>query len=180
MTVYHGVPINEGRLLTENIILTVLLICFLALGLLAFILLYEKPNRKDAERIRTLREQAGDDAAAQKRLARMERKYRKKQKKTRMEHLPTFLWGAIALCAALLILFMGVIPGWTDYQTKDYTVYEGRFEVVRYVRSAYIKLEDGTSLQRALDYESGTYVGTLVYATRSKLTLGGEAEPIRG
>lgn len=73
-----------------------------------------------------------------------------------------------------MILFLCVIPGWTDYILKDYEIYDGEFEVVRYTRRNYIIFEDGTSISGSLGMERGTYNRKIVYSSRSKIALGVE------
>ena len=73
-------------------------------------------------------------------------------------------------------LLVCVIPGWTDYITKDYAVYSGNVSVDKVLRTSQITLEDGTVLTGSLGLEKGQHNIQLVYSKRTKIALGMKQE----
>lgn len=170
---FEGIQITEGRLLTHNIFSSILLLIAAAVaGALLIYTLYQGVDKKSKLQISRLKERAQTDPIAAKRLQKLERKYRRKNKELfNAESLFIF---AVLLVIIFLLLFLCVIPGWTDYILKDYEIYEGEFEVVRYIRISYIIFEDGTRVSGGLGMEDGTYNRKIVYSSRTKMALGVE------
>lgn len=188
MTEFQGIPLNETKLLV-----LISFDCFLSLVLLGFIvwisvhLIHEKRYSSSSEskaemRIKKLKQRAKNDPAAEKELA---RRLRRQKSKTRDKNRYFFSQTALLLLLVIMLAITVYLPFEVilDYQQKDYVIYKGSFEYVynsyaRYGTGKDIYLPDGTSLSAAPNSwnVNGTYSGTLVYAKRSGIVLGIEAE----
>jgi hypothetical protein len=78
----------------------------------------------------------------------------------------------LSIVFALGVLFICLIPGWSDYIKKDYVVYEGSYEVTGVGGDMKIILEDGTSLKEQSGLDEGEFEGRIVYSKRTKIPLG--------
>ena len=174
---FNGIAISDTRLLVWSIFFSIALLVIIGISIVACISFYDKENTKNAKRIKALREQALTDPTAEKRLQKLERMHKRKFKNVMLDKIITLLLVTILF---FVDLFVGVIPGWTDYIKKDYVIYEGNsvlengFNVKRYTRSSYITLADGTRLTGSLGLDDGEYKGRIVYAKRTKIALGFE------
>ena len=187
MTEFQGIPISETKLLAF-----IGFSYFFALIFLGFIVWisihlirekrYSSSESKAEMRIKNLKQRAKTDPAAEKELA---RRLRRQKNKTRDKKRYIFSQTALLLLLVVLLAVTAYLPfdAILDYQQKDYVIYNGTFEYVnnsyaRYGTGKDIHLPDGTSLSGAPDSwnVNGTYSGTLVYAKRSGLVLGAEAE----
>ena len=75
------------------------------------------------------------------------------------------------------ILILGVLPGWNDYLRTDYVIYTGEISVTYKLRNRYIELEDGTVVRSydLSEFDSDDTFGTVIYAKRTGLYLGGSS-----
>lgn len=171
---YHGINIGEWRLVLHNICFTFLFFLSAVLVVVVFITYHGDRNKKLEERLSRLRERAKTDSYAKNQLAKLERKQSQKRRRELPEKI--FMY-CLSLGLALVMLFVGVIPGWTDYVKKDYQVYTGRVEVEfrhggRYSRSSYIRFEDGTTVSGTLGLGAGEHYEKIVYSKRTEIALG--------
>ena len=175
---YHGIPISEFKLLFLTILFTVLFLAVVtAMGFLGYQLWASKQpsHNKSKARLRRLREKASTDEIAQKQLAKMERKQQRRKQRNRKEFAADIVILAIGFGITCALLFTQVIPGWTDYVQKDYAVYTGGFEIIQMGKHHGIELPDGTALTGIGDFDYDDTYGTVVYAKRSKITLGSQS-----
>ncbi|MBQ3003043.1 MAG: hypothetical protein IJD82_04870 [Clostridia bacterium] len=174
MNTFGGIPIWEFKLLI--LVGAFLLMFFVLVGAVAFWVytLLCGRNKKDKERIERLKAKAPDDETAAKVLAKLERKRKRRRERNRASLVYEIVLFVLVACVAVASLVLFVIPGITDYVCKDYVVYTGSFEVRGTMRRSRIVLEDGTTLSGDAGFENGKAYGTVVYAKRTKLVLGGE------
>ena len=169
-----GIPISELRLLVETVVFTLLF----SAALVAFgFAVYTQSNLSDRRKrrhLKRLRERAKTDETARLRLEKQERKQKARRKRNRRNILYDILILILCggLCLALLLL--AVIPGWTDYCRKDYVVYSGEFSVYAMPKHSRIRLPDGTTIWGRGNFDAEDTDGTLVYARRSKILMGGQ------
>lgn len=170
--IYNGIHINEGKLLANNIIFTLILLLTIAIAAFAFLTYRNGENKKMKDRIKRLKAMAKIDTDANRQLERLERK-RKKQRNHGM--LEKVLILSLLLALILINLFVAVIPGWMDYVKKDYIVYGGdldlEYTVHRYIKSSTITLDDGTVLSGIFGLDEGKHNETIVYSKRTKIVL---------
>ena len=170
---YSGIEINEGKLLANNIVFTLILLFIITIGVFAFFVYRNRENKKTKDRIKHLEAKAKTDSLAQKQLERLNRKRNKRKKDGILDKVLIF---SLLLVLFSITLFVSVIPGWTDYVKKDYVVYGGdlsvEYEVHRYIRSSTIILEDGTILTGAFGLDDGKHTETIVYSRRTKIVIG--------
>ncbi len=174
MTAFNNIPINEGKLLVLTVIFTAVAVGLIVLGIFWIRNVIEDfhPDRSNRRRIEEINARGADDPKAQKWLRKLERKQKKLQKERRKTLLEDGLIGLIIVGALVVDLALCVIPGWSDYLTKDYVVYDGEFEVVSYTRKHYIILEDGTRISGSLGLSDGEHNGQVVYTKRTEIALG--------
>lgn len=77
---YSGIEINEGKLLANNIVFTLILLFIIAIGVFAFFVYRDRENKKTKGRIKHLEAKAKTDPIAQKQLERLNRKRNKRKK----------------------------------------------------------------------------------------------------
>ena len=173
MDCFNGIPIEEYRLLISDIAYTILAVVALVLIAVMIYLIKTGVSFENKENIKKLREKAETCDIAKKRLKRIERRIKRKNKENR----PDFIISCIILFFSIIIFsfssVLGAIPGWIDYAEKDYVVYTGSIEVRRSGRTSYIRLEDGTELDGHACFNWEDTNGTVVYAKRSKIAIGG-------
>lgn len=173
---YGGVEINEARLLTHNILFSLMLVILLAVAVVAFLTFRSKKDPKTQNRIARLKQRSETDSKAKKQLEKLERKQSRRVKDSLGIKLLVF-----SLLAVLIFLnvFVALIPGWTDYVKKDYIVYDGElsgeYEVKRYIRDSTIFLPDGTKISGALGLDDGMHTEIIIYSKRTKIALGRES-----
>jgi hypothetical protein len=172
-SMYSGIEINEGKLLANNIVFTLILLFIIAIGVFAFFVYRNRENKNTKDRIKHLEAKAKTDPIAQKQLERLNRKRNKRKKDGILDKALTF---SLLLVLFSITLFVAVIPGWTDYVKKDYVVYGGdlsvEYEVHRYIRSSTITLKDGTVLTGAFGLDEGKHTEVIVYSRRTKIVIG--------
>ena len=148
-----------------------------ALLVAALVLLYQilsDRNKKSAQRLRTLRQKAVTDEQAAKQLAKMERKIKKRRKKNRSDLFYYVFLFAMVIGFELFIIIGGIAPLVTDHIVKDYVVYTGEIKVCDNFKRPYIEFEDGTIVRGGTILSEEDTYGTVVYAKRSKIALGGK------
>ena len=174
MNVYNGIPISELRLIVHSVVFTILFIgLMIAVGFWVYVSMTVK-NPKAKEHLRKLKEKAQSDELAKKQLEKIERKNKRRRRRNKDDMISEVLIWGIAICLAVAILALGVIPGWTDYIRKDYVVYEGDITVYQQMRQSRIELEDGTTIWGIGDFDEEDTYGTVIYSRRTKQFLGGE------
>ena len=170
---YSGIKINEGKLLANNIVFTLILLFIIGIGIFAFFVYRNRENDKTKNRIKHLEAKAKTDSIAQKQLEKLKRKRNKRKKDGVLDKALIF---SLLLVLFAVTLFVAVIPGWTDYVKKDYIVYGGdlcvEYEVHRHIRSSTIILEDGTVLTGVFGLDDGKHTETIVYSRRTKIVIG--------
>ena len=171
---YNGIEIAEWKLLFVVIFTNVFLLAALIIVIASYFIMREKRNKKEESRIKKLRELAQNDAVAAKQLRKMERKKKNRRNRDIELRTETIIADIAIIILFIISIFYITIPAWTDYTIKDYVVYEGEFEVFRTQKRGRIRLEDGTVLSGSAGFEYGEHEGTLVYARRSNVVLGGE------
>ena len=181
--VYNGVMLDDGRLLFVTIVMTILLIVFIAALAVYFIFIRNfstTSTKKESERIKRLEKDAKENSALKKQLDKLKRKRANRNKRAGNSIWLDVIVSVLASFCIFLNLFCCVIPGWTDYLLKDYVVYTGSYEtvhsstggyygIVRRGNTFYTVLPDGTRIDGAS--HSGTNYGTVIYAKRSKILI---------
>jgi len=171
--IYNGIHINEGKLLADNIIFTLILLLTIAIAAFAFLTYRNSENKKMKDRIKRLKAMAKIDTNVNRQLKKLERKQKKQKNHSLLEKALIF---SLLFALILINLFVAVIPGWTDYVKKDYVVYGGdldlEYTVHRYIKSSTITLEDGTVLSGIFGLDEGKHFETIVYSKRTKIVLG--------
>ncbi len=171
---FNGIALAEWKLLLVIIVTNAFLAACAIFTVCYFFAMRQRKNPKEEARIKKLRDLAETDEYAAKQLGKLERK--KKHRRNRDRDLRT---EAIFVNVLIIVLFFVTliyitIPAWQDYTIKDYVVYEGEFEVFRTQRRSRVKLDDGTILWGSAGFDYGEHEGTLVYAKRSEIVLGGK------
>ena len=82
MSAYNGIPISEYRLPIIYIIYILLAVAVLVAALFLLHQILSDRNKKSAQRLKILREKAVTDEQAAKQLAKMERKIKRRRRKT--------------------------------------------------------------------------------------------------
>lgn len=173
MSAYNGISISEYRLPVMYIIYILLAV---ALIIAASFLLYQilsDRDKKAIQRIKKLRTKAETDEQATKQLAKMERKIKKRRKKSKSDLIYYVFLFAMVIGFELFIIIGGIAPLITDHIVKDYVVYTGEIKVCDNFKRPYIELEDGTIVRGGTILSEEDTYGTVVYAKRSKIALGG-------
>ena len=170
---YNGIEINEGILLANNIIFTLILLFLVVVGVFAFVVFRNSKNSKTEDRIKHLKLKADTDPEAKKQLEKLQRKFRKKNAHNTLDKVLVF---SLLVILIFINLFVAVIPGWVDYIKKDYVVIGGdlarEYDVHRTIRYSTITLEDGTVLTGSLGLSEGKHSYAIVYSRRTKYLLG--------
>lgn len=174
MSSYNGIPINEFRLVGFCILFFVLFFALaVTLGYWLHLMRGQR-NEKTEKRIRKLKQRAAKDPRAARLLELEQDRIRRRRRKNRSENAYNIVLFAIASVLACCILIFGVLSPLLDYCKKDYVVYTGVIQVHDDLKHPYIELEDGTQLRGAVGLTEEDTFATVVYAKRSKLTLGGQ------
>ena len=170
---YNDIAINEGKLLANNIVSTLIFLFLIVICVMVFCVYRCKENPKTQNRMKRLKVKAETDSNAKKQLEKLESKQKKRKKDGISDKVLIF---SLLLVLIAMNLFIAVIPGWTDYIKKDYIVYGGdlnvEYEVHRHIRSSSIILEDGTVLSGGFGLDEGKHSETIVYAKRTKIVIG--------
>ena len=174
MGTYNGISISEYRLPVVYIIYILLAV---ALIIAASFLLYQilsDRDKKAIQRIKKLRTKAETDEQAAKQLAKMERKIKRRRKKNRGNFIYYMFLFAMVIGVELFVIIGCIAPLVTDHIVKDYVVYTGEIKVCDNFKRPYIELENGTIVRGGTILSEEDTYGTVVYAKRSKIVLGGE------
>ena len=174
MSTYNGMSISEYRL---PVMYTIYIFLAVALIIAASFLLYQilsDRDKKSLQRMKKLREKAETDEQAAKQLAKMERKNKRQKKKNRGNVIYHIFLFVLVFGFELFIIIGGIAPLVTDHVVKDYVVYTGEIKVCDNFRRPYIELEDGTIIRGGTELTEEDSYGTVIYAKRSKIALGGE------
>lgn len=174
MSAYNRIPISEYRLPAMYIIYILLAVALLVAALVLLYQILSDRNKKSAQRLRTLRQKAVTDEQAAKQLAKMERKIKKRRKKNRSDLFYYVFLFAMVIGFELFIIIGGIAPLVTDHIVKDYVVYTGEIKVCDNFKRPYIEFEDGTIVRGGTILSEEDTYGTVVYAKRSKIALGGK------
>lgn len=170
---YQGIEIAELKLILHVSVFALMFLLLTAAVAFWIYTLIRGRNKKDKERMEKLKAKALTDENAAKALAKLERKHKRRRERNRTNLIYETVLFVLVACVAVFLLAYCVIPGITDYVCKDYVVYTGSFEVYG-MRRVRIKLEDGTVLSGRAGFANGEAYGTVVYAKRTKIVLGGE------
>ena len=170
MSAYNGIPISEYRLPAMYIIYILLAV---ALLVATVFLILSSRDKKSAQRMKRLRERAVTDEQAAKQLAKIERKVKRRRKKNRSDLIFYVFLFAMVIGFELFIIIGGIAPLVTDHIVKDYVVYTGEIKVCDNFKRPYIEFEDGTIVRGGTILSEEDTYGTVVYAKRSKIALGG-------
>lgn len=174
MSTYNGMSISEYRL--PGMYIIYILLAF-ALIIAASFLLYQilsDRDKKAIQKIKKLRTKAETDEQAAKQLTKMERKIKRQRKKNRGDLIFYGFLFAMVIGFELYIVVGGIAPLVTDHIVKDYVVYTGEIKVCDNFNRPYIELEDGTIVRGGTELTEEDTYGTVIYAKRSKIALGGE------
>jgi len=147
---YDGIPLAEYRLPVLCVVFSVLFIALLAVTLLLACQLWNGVDKK---------------------------KKRKKDRRRRKRRSDRFFYAAIfalAIGAETCCLIFGILRPARDYALKDYAVYTGELTVHQTTRQTVIRLGDGTTVRGGAGLTEEDACGTVVYAKRSKIVLGGQ------
>ena len=173
---FKGIPISEYRLLAHSVIFTILFLGLAVVFVFWFYVSLTMKNPKEKEHLRKLKEKAQNDDASKKQLSKFERQIKRKRKRNRETIIEDVVYFCLAGCIAGAILFLTVIPAWTDYVKKDYVVYTGEITVFANFKRSRIYLEDGTIVWGIGDFDAEDTHGTVIYSRRTKQFLGGSVE----
>ena len=153
-------------------------------GIAASFLLYQILSDRDKKaiqkikklrsKIKKLRTKAETDEQAAKQLTKMERKIKRQKRKKRGDIIYHIFLFVLAFGFELFIIIGGIAPLVTDHIVKDYVVYTGEIKVCDNFKRPYIELEDGTIVRGGTELTEEDTYGTVIYAKRSKIALGGE------
>ena len=174
MSTYNGMSISEYRLPVMYIIFILLAV---ALIIAASFLLYQilsDRDKKAIQRIKKLRTKAETDEKAAKQLTKMENKIKRQKRKKRGDIIYHIFLFVLTFGLELFIIIGGIAPLVTDHVVKDYVVYTGEIKVCDNFKRPYIELEDGTIVRGGTELTEEDTYGTVIYAKRSKIALGGE------
>ena len=174
MSTYNGISISEYRLPALYIIYILLAVALLVAALVLLCQILSDRDKKAIQRIKKLRIKAETDEQAAKQLAKMERKIKRRRKKNRGDFICYMFLFAMVIGVELFIIIGGIAPLVTDHIVKDYVVYTGEIKVCDNFKRSYIELENGTVLRGGTILSEEDTYGTVVYAKRSKIALGGE------
>ena len=174
MSTYNGILISEYRLPAMYIIYILLAVALLIAALFLLYQILSDRDKKSAQRMKMLREKASTDEQAAKQLAKMERKIKRRRKKNRSDLIFYVFLFAMVIGFELFIVIGGIAPLVTDHIVKDYVVYTGEIKVCDNFKRPYIELEDGTIVRGGTVLSEEDTYGTVVYAKRSKIAIGGK------
>ena len=174
MSAYNGIPISEYRLPAVYIIYILLAVALLVAAVFLLYQILSSRDKKSAQRMKRLRERAVTDEQAAKQLAKMERKIKRRRKKNRGNFIYYMFLFAMVIGVELFIIIGGIAPLVTDHIVKDYVVYTGEIKVCDNFKRPYIELENETIVRGGTILSEEDTYGTVVYAKRSKIALGGE------
>jgi len=174
MSTYNGISISEYRLPVIYIIYILLAVALMVAALFLLYQILSDRNKKVFQRMRKLREKAETDEQAAKQLAKMERKKKRQKKKNRGNIIYYISLFSLVVGFELFIIIGGIAPLVTDHVVKDYVVYTGEIKVCDNFKRPYIELEDGTIVRGGTELTEEDTYGTVIYAKRSKIALGGE------
>ena len=170
---YDGALLDDSRLLGITIIMTILLIVFIAALAVYFIFIRSfstTSTKKEAERIKRLEKDAKETPALQKQLDKLKRKRANRNKRDGNSILLDLIVSVLVSFCIFLNLFCCVIPGWTDYALKDYVVYTGEYKSTYTAKSYYTILPDGTEITGS-SLNEGSHHGTVIYSKRSLILI---------
>ena len=174
MSTYNGISISEYRLPVIYIIYILLAIAVIVAALFLLYQILCDRDKKSLQRMKKLREKAEIDEQAAKQLAKMERKKKRQKKKNRGNIIYYIFLFSLVVGLELFIIIGGIVPLLTDHVVKDYVVYTGEIKVCDNFKRPYIELEDGTIVRGGTELTEEDTYGTVIYAKRSKIALGGE------
>ena len=174
MSTYNGISISEYRLPALYIIYILLAVALLVAALVLLCQILRDRDKKSSKRMKILREKALTDEQAAKQLAKMERKIKRRRKKNRGNFISYMFLFAMVIGVELFVIIGCIAPLVTDHIVKDYVVYTGEIKVCDNFKRPYIELEDGTVVRGGTILSEEDTYGTVVYAKRSKIALGGK------
>ena len=174
MSTYNGISISEYRLPVIYIIYILLAVALMVAALFLLYQILSDRDQKSLQRMKKLRAKAEIDEQAAKQLAKMERKKKRQKKKNRGNIIYYIFLFSLVVGFELFIIIGGIAPLVTDHVVKDYVVYTGEIKVCDNFRRPYIELEDGTIVRGGTELTEEDSYGTVIYAKRSKIALGGE------
>ena len=174
MSTYNGISISEYRLPVTYIIYILLAVALMVAALFLLYQILSDRDQKSLQRMKKLRAKAEIDEQAAKQLAKMERKKKRQKKKNRGNIIYYIFLFSLVVGFELFIIIGGIAPLVTDHVVKDYVVYTGEIKVCDNFKRPYIELEDGTIVRGVTELTEEDSYGTVIYAKRSKIALGGE------
>ena len=174
MSTYNGISISEYRLPVIYIIYILLAVALMVAALFLLYQILSDRDQKSLQRMKKLRAKAEIDEQAAKQLAKMERKKKRQKKKNRGNIIYYIFLFSLVVGFELFIIIGGIVPLLTDHVVKDYVVYTGEIKVCDNFKRPYIELEDGTIVRGGTELTEEDSYGTVIYAKRSKIALGGE------
>lgn len=184
MEFYQGVPISEGKLIVYALVAAAFTLILIAAAALHLYQLTDPKNKKKAKALahqKKLRMRADSDPVAKAQLERIERKSKKNGQQSK--------WLKVGNIALLVLIFLCVaanitgvlVPVTMDLICKDYVLYAGELtyqDTVMgtrvFTRRTDLVLADGTALTGTAGFTKEDTYGTVVYAKRSKIALGGQ------
>ena len=193
MTEFNGILIDEGILSYTLRFFTILIPVGVFVLLILWGFWWWMDNKSDPEEIgeieksrlliRHLKKIADNDPHIAKKLAEEQRKHKRLAGDQRSSRIGRYLLLGFIVVFAVACFFVEWLPTYQDIQHKDYITYTGTFRTEwscsnRGGYSLWAILPGNTYLElsrSALDrapQEDGTYTGTIVYSSRSKLVLG--------
>lgn len=184
MEFFQGVPISEGKLIVYALVAAAFTLILIAAAALHLYQLKDPKNKKKAKELahqKKLRMRADSDPVAKAQLERIERKSKKNGQQSK--------WLKVGNVALLVLIFVCVavniigilVPITMDLICKDYVLYTGELAyqdsvtITRtIIRRTDLVLVDGTALTGTAGFTREDTYGTVVYAKRSKIALGGQ------
>ena len=174
MSTYNGISISEYRLPVIYIIYILLAVALMVAALFLLYQILSDRDQKSLQRMKKLRAKAEIDEQAAKQLAKMECKKKRQKKKNRGNIIYYIFLFSLVVGFELFIIIGGIVPLLTDHVVKDYVVYTGEIKVCDNFKRPYIELEDGKIVRGGTELTEEDTYGTVVYAQRSKIALGGK------
>ena len=174
MSTYNGISISEYRLPVTYIIYILLAVALMVAALFLLYQILSGRDQKSLQRMKKLRAKAEIDEQAAKQLTKMERKIKRQKRKKRGDIIYHIFLFVLVFGVELFIIIGGIVPLATDHIVKDYVVYTGEIKVCDNFKRPYIELEDGTIVSGVTELTEEDTYGTVIYAKRSKIALGGE------
>lgn len=184
MEYYQGIPISEGKLIVYAIVATIFTAILIAAAILHLYQLTDPKNKKKAKELahqKKLRMRADSDPVAKAQLEKLERKSKKTKQQNKWLIVGNVaLLSLIFLCVAANIIGI-LVPVTMDLVCKDYVLYTGELSYQDtvmgtrvFTRRTDLVLADGTALTGTAGFSKEDTYGTVVYAKRSKIALGGQ------